>query len=101
MPYYKSKNLLFIHIPKTGGRNVEKNLKSKYKKRLYGGLCKNVLSPYNKISPQHQLYTTLYKYKDKLNINFKDLKIFTIVRNPYDRIMSDLFFFHQLFFHFY
>jgi hypothetical protein len=92
MPYYPEKNILFIHIPKTGGRNVEKNLKSKYKEELYGGLCKNVPSPYNKITPQHQLYTTLYKYKDKLNINFKDLKIFTIVRNPYDRIMSDLFY---------
>ena len=51
--------------------------------------------PYNKISLQHQFYITLYKNRKKLGINFDKIKIFTIVRNPYDRIISDLFF-HKL-----
>ena len=42
---------------------------------------------------KHQYYSTLYKYRDLLNINFNNIKIFTIVRNPYDRIISDLFFY--------
>ena len=45
-----------------------------------------------KISLQHQTYNTIYKYRDIFNVNFDDkLIIFTIVRNPYTRIISDLF----------
>jgi len=92
MPYYKEKNLLFIHIPKTGGTVIEDEIKKIYKQTLYSGYTNNILdSPYNKLSLQHQFYTILYKYQDKLDINFNNIKIFSVVRNPYDRIISDLF----------
>lgn len=52
--------------------------------------------PYNQKSLQHLFYTTIYKFRDKLNINFDNIKIFTIVRNPYDRIISDLFWFNLI-----
>lgn len=49
---------------------------------------------YQNKSLQHQIYTTIYKYRDILNVNFdNELKIITIVRNPYHRLVSDLFFY--------
>jgi len=94
MPYYKDKKLLFIHIPKTGGTNIEDAIKKICGQLLFSGRINDLLdNPYNKISLQHQFYTTLYKYRNKIDINFNEIKMFTVVRNPYDRIISDLFFF--------
>lgn len=93
MPYYKEKDLLFIHIPKTGGTNIENCIKNKYKQTLFSGKTNDLLEyPHNNISLQHQFYITIYNNRDKLDINFNNnIKIFSIVRNPYDRIISDLF----------
>ena len=103
MPYYKDLNLLFIHIPKTGGNHLSKYLRTKsteqfwnienyvFKRKVYG----NTILPdkqARKISMQHQTYNTLYKYRDLLKIPFNNkLKTITIVRNPYNRMISDLF----------
>lgn len=94
MPYYPNKNLLFIHIPKTGGSTIESQIKKQTPQRLYSSFNNNKLlkEPYNKISLQHQFYTTLYHFRHDLNINFDNIKVFCTVRNPYDRIISDLFF---------
>tara|TARA_Y100000992_G_C21267915_1_gene494999 strand:+ start:1098 stop:1736 length:639 start_codon:yes stop_codon:yes gene_type:complete len=100
MPYYREKNILFVHIPKTAGSNIEKQLekitkgelKIKGKPTIYSSKRHKLLDyPYNLVSPQHQFYSTLYLYRNKLNINFDGLKIFSVVRNPYDRIISDLY----------
>ena len=91
MPYYKEKNILFIHIPKTGGTVIENQLKFLYKETLFGLNISLLDPPYNKIYLQHQYYTTLYQFKNRLNINFDNIKTFSVVRNPYDRVISDLF----------
>lgn len=97
MPYYKEKNLLFIHIPKTGGTVIEDNIKKHTPQTLYSNFNNTILDfPYNNQSLQHQFYTTIYKFKDKFNINFNNIKIFSVVRNPYDRIISDLFWFELI-----
>ena len=96
MPYYREKNLLFIHIPKTGGTVIENNINKNTPQTLYSGSTNSLLDfPYNKKSLQHQFYTTIYKFRDKLDVNFDNIKIFSVVRNPYDRIISDLFW-HKL-----
>jgi hypothetical protein len=46
-----------------------------------------------KSSLQHMIYKTIVQYKNELEINFNNLQIITIVRNPYERSISDLFWF--------
>lgn len=92
MPYYKEKKLLFLHIPKTGGQVIEKEIGKQCVQTLHSDYRNSLLDePYNKKSLQHQYYTTLYKYQNRLDISFDNIKIFSVVRNPYDRIISDLF----------
>lgn len=94
MPYYSDINTLFIHIPKTGGTSLETYLKKKSTQELFTDKPYNnkLIYPYNNYSLQHQTYRTLYYYRELLNIDFNDdLKIVTIVRNPYTRSISDLF----------
>ena len=99
MPYFKNKdvNLLFIHIPKTGGSSLEIYFSKKYSIKLcmtsLFEIYRNIYSKILPTSPQHLTYNKIYKFKDSFKIDFNDLKIITIVRNPYHRIISDLFFF--------
>jgi hypothetical protein len=96
MPYFKNENmnLLFIHIPKTGGSSIEEYFKRKFnfilnEESLFTAFGKR----FNGISYQHQTYIDIYDNREFFKINFNNIKIMAIVRNPYDRIVSDLFFF--------
>ena len=97
MPYFRKNNLnlLFIHIPKTGGTSVEKYFSNKYNIALNN----SIIYGYNRslniavhASLQHILYKTILKYQNVFKIDFNNLEIVTIVRNPYDKIVSDLFY---------
>ncbi len=93
MPYFKEANILFIHIPKTGGRELEKELCKKYEStwaRPGFFLHYNLPHPYDTITLPHQFYNTLYIHRKKLDIDFENAKVFAFVRNPYDRVISDL-----------
>lgn len=128
MPYFKNDekgvNLLFIHIPKTGGTSVETYFSDKYsipldEPSLMSTKCLSMFTdgydnnkynqpvmqlPENQImhfhSLQHCTYQELLMYKDRFNINFDNdstkINIISIVRNPYTRILSDLFYFHLI-----
>jgi hypothetical protein len=98
MPYFKNENinLLFIHIPKTGGTSLEQYFSKKYNIQLnYESLWSYSKEDKEKLniksSLHHLTFNEIYKYKDLFNIDFNYLKIITIVRNPYERIVSDLF----------
>jgi len=101
MPYFQNKNvnILFIHIPKTGGSSLELYFSNKYKipldiKSLHGFLnieIKKHNNINNNSTLQHMIYQTIVFYKDFFKINMNNIEIITIVRNPYERIMSDLF----------
>jgi len=93
MPYFKNHNLLFIHIPKTGGSNIENFFFHylKEKPTLLHLISNNLELRVNNHSLQHMTYSELYKNKEYFDINFEKARIITVVRNPYDRIISDLF----------
>jgi len=97
MPYYKEINTLFIHIPKTGGTSLEEYLRSKYTETVFSHVPEDNFLPSETItkkSLQHQPYQFLYKYRNELNIDFNgELKMISVVRNPYNRMISDLLFF--------
>ena len=94
MPYFRQIKTLFIHIPKTGGTSLEKYLSQKYDIPLDAkSLYSSSKNGFKHVSLQHQTYNSLYKHKKRFNIDFDGLKIISIVRNPYERLVSDLFFF--------
>jgi hypothetical protein len=94
MPYYKNIHTLFIHIPKTGGSSLEAYLRRKSPETLFnrGGNPRLPTKDLQKYSLQHQTYLTIYQQQRLLEVPFNDtLKVITIVRNPYHRTISDLF----------
>ncbi len=101
MPYYKNLHLLYIHIPKTGGTSVEDYLQSIGGQQTLrnsepgNNLLHGTLS---KVSLQHQTLSTLTKYAALLEIDLADrqLRVFATVRNPYDRAVSDLFWYRLI-----
>lgn len=92
MPYYPELNVLFIHIPKTGGSKIENKLKKIYKEELFSMIPNDIFpEPYQNKSLQHQLYVTLQKFPKLINFDLEKVKIFTVIRNPYNRMISGLF----------
>lgn len=105
MPYFKNENvnLLFIHIPKTGGTSLENYFSQKYNIPLNNESINGFLSDDNEMnkikdkykitsSMQHFTYKNIFDMKNILNVDFENnLQIISIVRNPYTKIISDLF----------
>jgi hypothetical protein len=98
MPYYNKKHILFIHIPKTGGTTIENELAKNDNSYLRSCKSNKLLPPpFHKTSLQHQFYKDLLNLKDFCKIDFNDkLKVFCVVRNPYHRLISDLFHFNLI-----
>jgi len=96
MPYYPDLNILFVHIPRTGGTRLASFLKEKNKGKefLYSGKGNNLIpnKAFQKHSLQHQFYSTLYHYRSELDLHFNhELSVISIVRNPYHRLIDGLF----------
>jgi hypothetical protein len=106
MPYFHNDkiNLLLIHIPKTGGTSLEVFFSKKYNIQLnnislYGFISEDTKNNNNiniNSSIQHATYQSLIKYNNFFKINMNNIQIITIVRNPYERLISGLFWFKEI-----
>jgi hypothetical protein len=107
MPYFKDINLLFIHIPKTGGSMIENYFYTKLSlartiDTLYSSKHHFFNDKLQKISLdnhslQHTSYNEIFSSKNNyFNIKFNNLKIIALVRSPYSRIISSLFYFNLI-----
>uniref|UniRef100_A0A6C0BT36 Sulfotransferase domain-containing protein n=1 Tax=viral metagenome TaxID=1070528 RepID=A0A6C0BT36_9ZZZZ len=93
MKFDKGK-IVFIHIPRTAGSYIEDKLCDKYnckkkwpepnKENLFG-LYK--VKDYNYLTLQHLTLNEMIKY-EFIEKNIENQFIFTIIRNPYDRVLS-------------
>jgi hypothetical protein len=98
MPYFRKANLLLIHIPKTGGTSIETYFSNKLniplnEESLYGFLDP-VVSLKSGVHLNHSLQHLTMDEIKQYNYFFKIPKsyVITIVRNPYERLMSELFY---------
>jgi len=93
MKFDKDK-VIFIHIPRTSGTYIEGRLCKKYncklnwpepnKENLFG-LYK--IEDNNYLTLQHLTLKEMIKY-EFINKNIENQFIFTVIRNPYDRVAS-------------
>ena len=98
MPYFKgfnkrNPNIIYVHIPKTGGTSIEYYFCTKYKVKLfnnvlYSGASKNP----TEVSLQHKTLDYILTNQKIFKINMINTLILTSVRNPYNRIISELLF---------
>jgi hypothetical protein len=103
MPYFKSFNLLYLHVPKTGGMSIEEYLYKKsgidpHEKNIYGYYYDkaNRVRVENERTLQHLTYCEIIQKKRWFDIEIgegvnPDMKLLVSVRNPFDRILSEIF----------
>ena len=98
MPYFYNNeiNVLFIHIPKTGGTSITKYFSKKYNIPLdIISFCCNNYGKKIPLSTDHFILNTIVTiYGNKINKN--NLTILVVVRNPYYRIISELFYRNEI-----
>lgn len=83
MPFVEhgGKRILFVHIPKTGGTTVENWMRSLGDLHFYSIGVPGAL----KCTPQHFTYKLITQLVGSSYFDY----IFTIVRNPYQRMLSE------------
>ncbi|HEY1709602.1 MAG TPA: sulfotransferase family 2 domain-containing protein [Rhizomicrobium sp.] len=77
----RGKNILFVHIPRTGGTSIEHWLRELGTLRLFS----HSVPVFSRVTPQHLTANNI----DELFGNSYFDYAFTVVRNPFDRIASE------------
>jgi len=99
MPFIKQPNILYLHVPKTGGMSIEEYFFTKYsveknEKSVYGWYLDrpNRVRVSAERSLQHFTYEEILENNTYFNIDFSlNPQIIMSVRNPLDRMVSEMF----------
>jgi len=91
MPFDLEKKFIFVHIPKTGGVSIATSLDLFHTEKFYLGRWNAKVIDGVGYALQH-LPLPLIK---KLRPEVSDFKSFTVVRNPYEKAISEYFFIHK------
>jgi hypothetical protein len=78
MVFSDQHKVIFIHIPKTGGTSIEKSLN-----------CLNHSSGYGVENGKAMQHYTWKDYKKNYINRYNEYYKFSIIRNPYDKVLSD------------
>lgn len=91
--YIKKLSLLFIHIPKTAGQSITEALLN-YENKSFDvwAIDQRNLDP--NYGPPQKPHMTIDEYEKFTDIDLNNTKIFTVVRNPLDRLWSEYNFAH-------
>tara|TARA_Y100001970_G_scaffold121062_1_gene150104 strand:- start:431 stop:1129 length:699 start_codon:yes stop_codon:yes gene_type:complete len=90
MPISHAENIIFIHIPKTGGGSIEKSL-GIFGEDNNGSLNPNLNILYGKKNNKLLQHLTISEIKGIKNKEYKTYKKITFVRNPFDKLLSEYF----------
>tara|TARA_B100000131_G_scaffold119949_1_gene116920 strand:+ start:141 stop:839 length:699 start_codon:yes stop_codon:yes gene_type:complete len=96
MPISHAENIIFIHIPKTGGGSIEKSL-GIFGEDNNGSLNPNLNILYGKKNNKLLQHLTISEIKAIKNKEYKTYKKITFVRNPFDKLLSEYFWRIQLY----
>lgn len=99
--FSKKNKIAFLHIPMTGGNTIDKTAaQGGYRWGVCNywyidGICnKNDLPPVKLTNPfrQQWFHVPIQWIPDEVPTYYDDSNLFAVVRNPYDRIVSEFFF---------
>lgn len=94
MPISKKYKFKFIHIPRCGGSGIEDNFDLFYKENFWVPKFTHQFSNCH-FAPQHFTHQILDSF---LNSEQKKWFSFTVVRNPYNRTISEYFYIYKNFY---
>ena len=89
MPISQKNKIIFVHVPKCAGSSIEYHFEMiKPGKVFYPEI---IFGWQNNSWSQHWSFEQIIKECKKLNINTDDFFSFSVVRNPWDRLVSSFF----------